>query len=74
MNFHFCVDKQLFSNCSLNDAKAIFKAAASHNLTEIGHVWIVTEQLLRSPDIPQGALGIKLLNADNETAHINDSL
>ncbi|ODN01368.1 Glutamate [NMDA] receptor subunit 1 [Orchesella cincta] len=59
---------------SLNDAKAIFQAAASHNLTESGHVWIVTEQLLRSRDIPQGALGIKLLNADNEKAHINDCL
>lgn len=59
---------------SMNDAKAIFRAAASHNLTDAGHVWIVTEQLLRSRDIPQGALGIKLLKADNETAHIKDCL
>ena len=59
---------------SLADADSIFKAAASLNLTDAGHVWLVTEQLLQSPEIPVGAIGLKLLNADNETAHIRDSL
>jgi len=59
---------------SLNDAEGIFKAASMLNLTENGHVWLLTEQLLSSNDVPQGALGLKLLNAENETAHINDSL
>ncbi|CAG7836862.1 unnamed protein product [Allacma fusca] len=59
---------------SLADADAIFRAAGQLNLTDGGHVWLVTEQLLQSSEIPVGALGLKLLNADNETAHIKDSL
>lgn len=62
---------QIFSN---DDAREIFEAASFLNLTDIGHVWFLTEQLLESPFIPQGAIGLKLLNAGNETAHIMDSL
>jgi len=59
---------------SHDDSREIFDAANSLNLTGKGHVWILTEQLLSSPYIPQGAFGLKLLNAGNETAHIMDSL
>jgi hypothetical protein len=60
--------------CSTEDAREIFDAATSLNLTDIGHVWFLTEQLLSSPYIPQGSIGLKLLNSGNETAHIMDSL
>jgi ionotropic glutamate receptor NMDA 1 len=59
---------------SLTDAEGIFRAASYLNLTGSGHVWLVTEQLLYAQDVPQGALGLKLLNSDNEEAHIKDSL
>jgi hypothetical protein len=58
----------------MSEARDVFSAAHSLNLTGSGHVWILTEQLLQSPDIPQGAIGLKLLNWDNEEAHIRDSL
>ncbi|XP_035708821.1 glutamate [NMDA] receptor subunit 1 isoform X2 [Folsomia candida] len=59
---------------SNEDAHEIFDAASSLSLTDPGHVWFLTEQLLESPFIPQGSIGLKLVNAGNETAHIMDSL
>lgn len=40
-----------------------------YNMTDAGHVWIVTEQALFANNTPIGTLGLKL-NNDNETEHI----
>ncbi|KAF7391422.1 hypothetical protein HZH68_010965 [Vespula germanica] len=56
------------------DAKVIFRDAASLNMTGAGYVWIVTEQALDAPNAPEGLLGLKLINASAEKAHIKDSL
>ncbi|KAG6802028.1 NMDA receptor 1 [Apis mellifera caucasica] len=56
------------------DANVIFQDAAVMNMTGAGYVWIVTEQALDASNAPEGLLGLKLINAENETAHIKDSL
>ncbi|XP_043788462.1 glutamate [NMDA] receptor subunit 1 isoform X1 [Apis laboriosa] len=56
------------------DASVIFQDAAMMNMTGAGYVWIVTEQALDASNAPEGLLGLKLINAENETAHIKDSL
>ncbi|XP_066591394.1 glutamate [NMDA] receptor subunit 1 isoform X2 [Prorops nasuta] len=59
---------------SKTDARVIFRDAAAMNMTGAGYVWIVTEQALDAPNVPEGLLGLKLKNANDEKAHINDSL
>lgn len=44
------------------------------NMTEAGYVWIVTEQALDAENAPVGLLGLKLVNATDERAHIRDSM
>lgn len=44
------------------------------NMTEAGYVWIVTEQALDAENSPEGLLGLKLINATDEKAHIRDSM
>ncbi|XP_037070917.1 glutamate [NMDA] receptor subunit 1-like isoform X2 [Pollicipes pollicipes] len=58
---------------SQNDSKIIFNDAAFLNMTEVGYVWIVTEQALEAPTVPAGVLGFRL-SASDETRHIKDSL
>lgn len=58
-----------FKILSKEDATVIFRDAALYNMTDAGHVWIVTEQALFSNNTPVGTLGLKL-NNDNETEHI----
>ena len=58
-----------FKILSKEDATVIFRDAAIYNMTDAGHVWIVTEQALFSNNTPVGTLGLKL-NNDNETEHI----
>lgn len=43
-------------------------------MTGAGYVWIVTEQGLEATNAPEGLLGLKLINATEEKAHIHDSL
>ncbi|XP_012278038.1 glutamate [NMDA] receptor subunit 1 [Orussus abietinus] len=57
-----------------SDAEVIFRDAAALNMTGAGYVWIVTEQALQAPNAPEGLLGLKLINAVDEKAHIKDSL
>ncbi|KAL1491040.1 hypothetical protein ABEB36_011696 [Hypothenemus hampei] len=57
-----------------NDAKVIFRDAAALNMTDAGYAWIVTEQALEADNVPEGILGLKLVNATNEKAHIKDSI
>lgn len=64
--FHICFSKQ--------DAFVIFRDAAFLNMTEYGHVWIVTEQALDTRNVPVGTIGLKLVHATNERAHIQDSM
>ncbi|XP_014240013.1 glutamate [NMDA] receptor subunit 1 [Cimex lectularius] len=59
---------------SKRDAKTIFRDAAFLNMTEGGYVWIVTEQVLETSNVPVGTLGLKLVHATNEKAHIQDSI
>ena len=62
------------SDCSKTDAEVIFRDAASLNMTDAGFAWIVTEQALNADNVPEGLLGLKLVNATNEKAHIRDSM
>ena len=59
---------------STMDAYQIFADAARLNMTGEGYVWIVTEQALRAPNVPRGAIGLQLVGAEDERGHINDSL
>ncbi|XP_017302157.1 glutamate [NMDA] receptor subunit 1 [Diaphorina citri] len=59
---------------SKQDAEIIFKDAQYLNMTETGYVWIVTEQALTAKNVPVGIIGLKLVNATNEDAHIRDSI
>ncbi|XP_031786059.1 glutamate [NMDA] receptor subunit 1 isoform X6 [Nasonia vitripennis] len=59
---------------SAEDAEIIFKNAAELNMTGAGYVWLVTEQALNSNNVPEGVLGLKLINVTNEKSHIKDSL
>lgn len=59
---------------SKTDAKVIFHDAAALNMTDAGYAWIVTEQALEADNVPEGILGLKLVNATNEKAHIRDSM
>ncbi|XP_066245158.1 glutamate [NMDA] receptor subunit 1 isoform X2 [Euwallacea similis] len=57
-----------------NDAKVIFRDAANLNMTDAGYAWIVTEQALEADNVPEGILGLQLVNAADERAHIKDSI
>ncbi len=59
---------------STADADQLFQDAAKLNMTGSGYVWIVTEQALQSRHVPSGTLGLQLVGASDEQAHINDSL
>ncbi|XP_061169322.1 glutamate [NMDA] receptor subunit 1-like isoform X2 [Saccostrea echinata] len=54
------------------DADQIFQDAKALNLTGEGYAWIVSEQALRSPYVPEGTLGLKLSHGNNEKAHLED--
>lgn len=55
---------------SKEDAYTIFRDAAILNMTEAGHVWIVTEQALEASNTPDGVLGLQLVYANSEKEHI----
>lgn len=55
---------------SKDDAFVIFRDAANLNMTETGHVWIVTEQALNANNTPDGVLGLQLVYANSEKEHI----
>ncbi|XP_069680015.1 glutamate [NMDA] receptor subunit 1 isoform X2 [Periplaneta americana] len=56
------------------DSKVIFRDAGLLNMTEKGYAWIVTEQALEASNVPEGTLGLKLVNATSEEDHIKDSI
>lgn len=56
------------------DASVIFRDANLLKMTDSGYVWIVTEQALNASNVPVGVLGLKLVHATNEKAHIQDSM
>ncbi|KAJ8911685.1 hypothetical protein NQ315_017137, partial [Exocentrus adspersus] len=56
------------------DARIIFRDAAMLNMTDAGYAWVVTEQALEADNVPEGILGLQLVNATNEKAHIRDSM
>lgn len=58
---------------STEDAQVIFRDAALLNMTEAGHVWIVTEQALHANNIPEGVLGLQLEHSNDELKHIRVS-
>ncbi|XP_058984553.1 glutamate [NMDA] receptor subunit 1 [Musca domestica] len=59
---------------STEDAQVIFRDAATYNMTEAGHVWIVTEQALSAPNTPDGVLGLQLEHVNSDHSHIKDSV
>ncbi|XP_061727954.1 glutamate [NMDA] receptor subunit 1 isoform X2 [Cydia pomonella] len=59
---------------SKTDAEIIFRDATFLNMTTTGYVWVVTEQALDAANAPEGLLGLRLVNATNEHAHIQDSI
>ncbi|KAL0818978.1 hypothetical protein ABMA28_008267 [Loxostege sticticalis] len=59
---------------SKTDAEIIFRDATFLNMTTTGYVWMVTEQALDAANAPEGLLGLRLVNATNEHAHIQDSI
>ncbi|XP_022901421.1 glutamate [NMDA] receptor subunit 1 [Onthophagus taurus] len=59
---------------SKTDAQIIFRDATWLNMTDFGYAWIVTEQALQANNVPVGILGLKLVNATTEKAHIKDSI
>ncbi|KAH9380360.1 hypothetical protein HPB48_014527 [Haemaphysalis longicornis] len=59
---------------SADDATGIYSEVAFLNMTGPGYVWIVSEQALRAPNVPDGVLGLELVNASDERAHIRDSV
>lgn len=59
---------------SKTDAEIIFRDATFLNMTTTGYVWMVTEQALDAANAPEGLLGLRLVNATNEHAHIQDSM
>lgn len=59
---------------STDDAQVIFRDAALFNMTEAGHVWIVTEQALKANNTPDGVLGLHLEHSNKEKQHIRDSV
>ncbi|KAI4460982.1 ionotropic glutamate receptor [Holotrichia oblita] len=59
---------------SKTDAEVIFRDAAWLNMTDAGYAWIVTEQALDAKNVPDGILGLQLVNSTNEKAHIQDSM
>lgn len=63
-----------FDDFSKIDAEVIFRDAAVLNMTETGFVWLVTEQALAAKNAPAGLLGLRLVNATSEQAHIQDSM
>lgn len=69
IDFFFC-----FLNSSKEDAFTIFRDAAALNMTEAGHVWIVTEQALSANNTPDGVLGLQLVYANSEKEHIRVSV
>lgn len=60
--------------CSKADAHVIFRDASLLKMTDAGYVWVVTEQALEASNVPLGVLGLKLVHAQNEKAHIKDSM
>lgn len=68
------INLSLFHIFSKRDAGIIFRDAAAMNMTEVGYVWIVTEQALEAVNVPIGTIGLKLVHATNEKAHISDSM
>ena len=56
------------------DAQAIFIEVARLNMTAPGYVWIVSEQALRSTNVPDGVLALKLFNSTNGAGHIRDAV
>nr|XP_040571852.1 glutamate [NMDA] receptor subunit 1-like isoform X2 [Lepeophtheirus salmonis] len=69
-----CQARVYFLYANTDDATQIFADATTLNMTGAGYVWIVTEQALKSPMVPSGTLGLELVNANDEKAHINDTL
>jgi ionotropic glutamate receptor NMDA 1 len=70
----FIIFFNIFFSNSTEDAIIIFENASKLNMTGAGYVWLVTEQALSSNNVPEGVLGLKLINATDEKSHIKDSL
>ncbi|OQR70578.1 glutamate-like [Tropilaelaps mercedesae] len=57
-----------------SEASKVFDVVKKLDMTAPGYVWIVSEQALKAPNCPDGVLGLELVNAVDERAHIRDSV
>ncbi|XP_023346842.1 glutamate [NMDA] receptor subunit 1 [Eurytemora carolleeae] len=73
-NLKDCQARVYFLYATKQDAEKIFADAAEQNMTGTGYAWIVTEQALKSKNIPNGTLGLVLTRSQDEKAHIHDAL
>ncbi|XP_059850352.1 glutamate receptor ionotropic, NMDA 1-like [Hypanus sabinus] len=60
-----------------DDAVTMYKTATLLNMTGPGYVWLVGEREISGramQHVPEGVIGLQLINGKNETAHINDAV
>ncbi|XP_051892710.1 glutamate receptor ionotropic, NMDA 1 isoform X4 [Pristis pectinata] len=60
-----------------DDAVTMYKAATLLNMTGPGYVWLVGEREISGramQHVPEGVIGLQLIDGKNETAHINDAV
>ncbi|XP_042193500.1 glutamate receptor ionotropic, NMDA 1a isoform X3 [Callorhinchus milii] len=60
-----------------DDAVTMYKTATILNMTGPGYVWLVGEREISGramQHVPEGVIGLQLINGKNESAHINDAV
>ncbi|XP_072344229.1 glutamate receptor ionotropic, NMDA 1 isoform X5 [Scyliorhinus torazame] len=60
-----------------DDAVTMFKTATLLNMTGPGYVWLVGEREISGramQHVPEGVIGLQLIDGKNESAHINDAV
>ncbi|GCC36547.1 hypothetical protein chiPu_0015041 [Chiloscyllium punctatum] len=64
-------------SASEDDAVTMYKTATFLNMTGPGYVWLVGEREISGramQHVPEGVIGLQLIDGKNETAHINDAV
>ncbi|XP_078083660.1 glutamate receptor ionotropic, NMDA 1a [Mustelus asterias] len=60
-----------------DDAVTMYKTATLLNMTGPGYVWLVGEREISGramQHVPEGVIGLQLIDGKNESAHINDAV
>jgi len=56
------------------NAESIFLEAGKLNMTTSSYVWIISELALKARNVPEGALSLRLYNANDTFSFLSDSL